>query len=173
MGPSAVLVISETEGHGQLLSSSCIDGIEGRLLTDLERPDPDTVCQPDPDVERPDWWDTLPVPPGIGDVVLLPALSGALGLTPDLAYAELRTTALAPAAAIAAYDLALVAEDFVKVGEQEPFVGAAQGIYAEEDGDLFSVLAIGPEALAEPELEGAADLFPATGTLVILLALPQ
>ena len=173
MGPKAVLVTSASEGHGQLLTSSCVDGIAGRLLTDMERPDPDTVCQPDPDVERPDWWDGLPVPAGIGEVVLLPALSGALGLTADLAYAELRTTALDPAATIAAYDAVLVPDGFVKVGEQEPFGGASQGIYAQEDGDLFSILAIGQDALTEPELESAADLLPETGTLVILLFLPQ
>lgn len=173
MGPRAVLVTSDGEGHGQLLRSSCVDGIEGRLLTDLERPDPDTVCEPDPDVERPDWWDSLPVPPGVGDVVLLPALSGALGLTPDLAYAELRTTQLDPAATIEAYDTALVADGFVKVAEQEPFGGTSQGIYAQEDGDIFTVLAIGQDALSEPELESAADVFPATGTLVVLLYLPQ
>ncbi len=173
LGPAATLVVSNAEGHGQLLTSSCVDGIEGRLLTDLESPEPGTVCEPDPDVERPEWWDALPVPPGIGDVVLLPALNGALGLTPDLAYAELRLTSLDPAAVIAAYGTALTARGFADVGEQEPFAGASQGIYAQEDGDLFSVLAIGQDGLTEPELEGAADLFPDTGTLVILLYLPQ
>lgn len=173
MGTRARLVVSNAEGHGQLLTSSCVDAIEGRVLADMQLPDEGTVCEPDPDVERPDWWDALPVPNGIGDVVLMPALTGALGLTPTLAYSELRLTDLDPAATIAAYTESLVAAGFIDGGTQEPFGGAVQGVYLEPDGVFFSVLAIGQEALDEPELDGVDDVFPDTGTLVVLLLIPQ
>lgn len=173
MGKRARLVVSNAEGHGQLLTSSCVDAIEGRVLADLELPEPDTVCEPDPDVTRPTWWDALPVPTGVSDVVLLPALTGALGLTSTLAYSEMRLTDLDPAVAIATYTEALVAGGFIDGGTQEPFAGSVQGVYLEPDGDFFSVLAIGQAALDEPEMDGVEDVFPETGTLVVLLYIPQ
>ena len=103
LGPNARLVTFTGEGHGQLLVSTCVTDIEGSLLADLKLPGPDTVCDPDPVVEKPDWWDALPVPDGISDVASLPALAAALGATPTQVFSEMRTTSLSAEDAVAAY----------------------------------------------------------------------
>ena len=63
-GSNARMVTYTGEGHGQLLVSTCVTDIEGALLADLTLPEADTVCEPDPVVDEPDWWDALPVPDG-------------------------------------------------------------------------------------------------------------
>lgn len=172
MGPSAELVTFTGEGHGQLLSSKCITAIEADLLANLTRPPDGMVCDPDPEVARPDWWDGLPVPDGIDAIFTSPALVGALGLSPSQAFSELRTTTLEPEAAIAAYDEAMAAAGFTVGGTQVPFDGALQGIYLEPNGDVFSVVAVGSDAANSPEMEGIADLYPSDSTLLLLLYLP-
>ncbi len=98
MGPNATMVKYTGEGHGALLVSTCVTDIEAGLLADLDLPDEGTVCDPDPKVERPDWFDDLDLglPSSISDVVALPAVNAALGLTDTDGYGEVRTTALSP-----------------------------------------------------------------------------
>ena len=172
MGPSATLVTFTGEGHGQLMAATCVTDLEAGALAELQMPADGTVCDPDPDVERPAWWDDLPVPDGIGDVFNDPALPARLGLSPTVAYSEIRTTTLGADDALAAYDEALAAAGFVASGTQEPFAGAKQGIYIHPPADAFSVVILGPEAMAAPEMEGIGDTVPAGTTLVVLLYLP-
>ena len=68
LGPNTRMVTFTGEGHGQLLVSTCVTDIEGAVLADLKLPDPNTTCDPNPVVPKPDWWDTLPVPDGMSDV---------------------------------------------------------------------------------------------------------
>ena len=62
LGPNARMVTFTGEGHGQFQASTCVAKIEGALLADLTLPKPDTVCEPDPVLAKPDWWDALPCP---------------------------------------------------------------------------------------------------------------
>ena len=86
MGPSATLLTYSGEGHGAILSSTCVDEAEAATIRDLTLPAAGTACAPDPDVPRPAYWDQLPVPEGVGAPIDDPALAGALGLTPSQAY---------------------------------------------------------------------------------------
>ena len=69
MGPDAGLVAYNGEGHGFLLTSTCVTEIEAAVLVDGDVPDDGTECDPDPEVEQPDWWDDLPVPEGVDGVL--------------------------------------------------------------------------------------------------------
>jgi pimeloyl-ACP methyl ester carboxylesterase len=172
MGPEAGLVTYTGEGHGFLLASDCVTEIEAATLVDGDVPDDGTVCDPDPEMERPDWWDDLPVPDGVSDVFDSPEINSLLGLGPTLAYSELRTSALDTTGVLDAYDASLESAGFQVGGRQEPIPGIVQGVYLEESGELFSVLVIGPDGMEEPDLEGLAELVPEGQTLVVLLALP-
>ena len=172
MGPSARLVRYTGEGHGQILVSKCVTDVEAAVLASLTPPGKGTVCDPDPEIAKPDWWDTLPVPKGVDDILNSPEIAGQLGLTPTQAFSEIRTTSLSINEAKKAYSSAIEGAGFSSVGEQEPIPGVPQLVFSNGSPQFFSILFIGPDALKDPQLKGLAALVPAGKSLVILLALP-
>ena len=58
MGDNARLVEYTGEGHGQVLSSKCIDKIAGELVWRNTLPKKGTVCRPDIPLARPAWWES-------------------------------------------------------------------------------------------------------------------
>jgi pimeloyl-ACP methyl ester carboxylesterase len=173
LGPNARLVTYTGEGHGQLLVSSCVTEIEGAVLADLTLPDPDTVCDPDPIVSKPDWWDGLPVPDGISEVESLPALVAATGSSPTQFYSEMRTTSLSADGVIAAYTDALDDAGFQQF-DAPPLLAVdavKQGAYSDFGDKTLVVLALPPEAFDDEGLQSAkADVPPGT-TVVWLIAI--
>ena len=172
LGPNARLVTFTGEGHGQLLVNSCVTDVEGKLLASLKLPDPDTVCDPDPVIAKPDWWDSLPVPEGVSDVVQLPALNAALGATPTQVFSEMRTTKLSPDDAVAAYTDALSGGDFRKFDAPQsiPIDDISQGAYSDFGSKTFVVEAIGPKAFDDKALQSARAEVPPDTTVVWLIA---
>jgi len=172
LGPNARLVTYTGEGHGQLLVSNCVTSIEGALLTDLTLPDVGTQCEPDPVIPKPDWWDALPVPDGVSDVVLLPALAAVLGATPTQVFSEMRTTKLSPDDAVAAYTDALSKTDFTKFDAPAsiPIDDIAQGAYSDFSSKTFVVEAIGAKAFEDRALQSAKPEVPPDTTVVWLIA---
>lgn len=174
MGPNASLVTFTGEGHGQLLSSTCVTEIEGALLADLTLPDDGTVCDPDPAVEQPDWWGSVPIPAEYSAVTPLPAVNAALGLTDTLGYGEIRTTTLDTQGAADAFDATLTDAGFQALGSQD--LGIADTIengYFAPNGDLLIVLVMGPGAFDTEELSGAKPSVPPGQTVVLYFYLPQ
>jgi pimeloyl-ACP methyl ester carboxylesterase len=171
MGDESALVTYTGEGHGFLLTSKCVTTLEAAVLVDLELPDDGTTCDPDPVIERPEWWDDLPTPDGVSAIFDEPRVNEELGFGPTLAYTELHTSAMTPSEVLDAYDDALSDDGFQVGDRQEPLDGLEQGVYLQPDGELFSVLAIGPDTFDEPEFEGLADLVPTGQTLIVLLTL--
>jgi len=173
LGPSATLVTYAGEGHGQLLASKCVTAIEAALLAELKSPPADTTCEPDPDVERPEWWDSLPAPEGIDPVLDSPELTGALGITTTDVYSEMHTSDLSPTDVLDAYKPDLSDAGFTFVTDRSPLEGSEQALYTAPTGELFSVFALGPEAFTSPDLEPAAALVPDGKSIVLLLYIPQ
>ncbi|MFN8022246.1 MAG: alpha/beta hydrolase [Acidimicrobiales bacterium] len=170
MGSSARLLTYTGEGHGQVLNSTCVTDFEAATLVELELPDEGAVCDPDPDVPKPDWWDGLPVPDGVSDVIDSSGINATLGLTPSLAFSESRTSTLTVDQALDAYDAAMEAAGWTVAGRQEPITGVPQAVYFDESGAVFSVLAFGPDAFASPDLDGLDEVADPNVTLLVLLA---
>ena len=172
LGPNARLVTFTGEGHGQILASSCVTKIEAALLADLKLPKPDTVCEPNPVVAKPDWWDTLPVPDGVSDVAQLPALASALGAEPTQVFSEMRTTSLSPDEAIAAYTQALRSKGFqiLDAPQSLPIADTRQGAYVASQTQALLVEAMGPKAFDDEILKGAKGEVPPNTTVVLLIA---
>ncbi|MEP7115895.1 MAG: alpha/beta fold hydrolase [Ilumatobacteraceae bacterium] len=173
MGPNARMVTYTGEGHGQLLSSTCVAEIEGALLANLTLPDSDTVCDVAPIVNKPDWWDALPVPDEMSDVVGLPAVAAVLGAAPTQFFSEMRTTTLDPEAAVAAYTNVL-AEDGLQQFDAPallPLDDIAQGAYTDGLNRTMAVLALGPKAFDDAALQGAKVEVPPNTTVVWLVAI--
>jgi pimeloyl-ACP methyl ester carboxylesterase len=173
LGPNAQLVTSTGEGHGQLLVSTCVTSIEGTLLAELTLPAPDTVCNPDPVVEKPDWWDGLPVPDGISEVARLPSVAAVLGASPTLVFSEMRNTSMSAADAVAAYTAAFreAGIDQFDAPAMLPIDDTAQGTYSDFGDRTVAVLALGPKAFDDKALQSARVDVPAGTTVVWVVAI--
>ncbi|CAN5514930.1 alpha/beta hydrolase [soil metagenome] len=174
LGPSARLLTYTGEGHGQVLSASCVTQIEGAVIASLQLPAVGTTCNPDPDVPRPPFWDALPVPPGVGEMVDDPGIDSALGLSPSLAYTSSWFYTADTATLAAAYRSALDAMGFLTSEPQELFPGVLSVPALAPDGTGVSALLFSPEAIAtDPDLEGLVDIVPAGQGLVVIAAFPD
>ncbi len=174
LGPNTRLVTSTGEGHGQLLVSSCVTAIEAALLTDLVLPDLGTVCGADPIVDKPDWWDGLPVPGEVSDITALPAVAAALGASPTQLFSEMRTTSLSVDEVISAYTDAMSEAGFQQFDAPPalPIEDTAQGAYVDFGGRALLVVAIGPKAFDDRSLQSAKVEVPPNTTVVWLIAVP-
>ena len=170
MGGNARLVTYTGEGHGFVLAAQCVNEVEGAVLASLELPDEDTQCDPDPAVERPEWWDTIVTPEGVSDPIDSPELLGALGLGPSIAFGEVRDTELDVDTVLDAYDDTLTTAGFTLIQRQTP-AGFTQAIYSLGD-ESFAILALSPDDLAAPELSPLAGLVNPDRTLLVLIHVP-
>jgi pimeloyl-ACP methyl ester carboxylesterase len=174
LGPNARLVTFTGEGHGQLLASNCVTDIEGALLQDLKLPDANKVCDPNPVIPKPDWWDALPVPTGMSDVVTLPAVAAVLGAVPTDVFSELRTTTLSAADAVAAYTKALGDAGLAEF-DAPPFIesdDSAQGVYSDGQERTMAVIAFGPKGFDDEALQSGKVDVPPNTTVVFIVAIP-
>jgi pimeloyl-ACP methyl ester carboxylesterase len=173
MGPNARLVTFTGEGHGQLLTSTCVTEAQVAVLVDLTLPDEGTVCDPDPVVERPTWWDDLPAVPG-AEVVDLPAVTAALGLSDTLGYGETRVTSAGLDETDTAFADALTEAGFMDLGTQDIGIdGTLEHGFFSKDGELLAVIVMAPEAFDTDALASAKSSVPEGKTVVLLVYLPQ
>ena len=174
LGPNARMVTFTGEGHGQLLASVCVTEIEAAVLADLTLPDEGTVCEPDPVIEEPAWWGNLEFPAEFSDVVALPAVSAALGLTETLGYGEMRATSLGSQEAADAFEVVLNELGLETAGNQD--LGIADTIetgYFTPEGDLLVVIVMGLAAFDTFDLSSAKASVPPGQTVVLYFYLPQ
>lgn len=59
LGGDARLVIFNGEGHSHILESRCIDEIASRLFVSKRLPADDMECDPDVEMAKPQWWDSV------------------------------------------------------------------------------------------------------------------
>jgi hypothetical protein len=170
MGPNARLVTYTGEGHGFVLAATCVNEVEGAVLASLELPDAGAQCDPDPEVERPEWWNTIVTPEGVSDPIDSTELLAALGLSPTIAFSEVRDTDLDVDTVLDAYDESLTAAGFTLVARETP-AGFTQAIYS-LGGQQLVILAFGADDLAAPEMSPLADLVNPDRTLLVMAHVP-
>jgi hypothetical protein len=174
MGPNARLLTFNGEGHGQLLVSECVTGIEAALLADLELPDEGTECEPDPKVERPDWWDDVQVPAELGAPVSVAAVTGALGISDTFGYSEGYLTTLSLADAVDLVNAPFDGSDFQYIDNLDIEIdGTSLDRYLSPEGELLLVFVMGPEAFETDDLASAAPSVPDGQTVVLYVFVPQ
>jgi pimeloyl-ACP methyl ester carboxylesterase len=169
MGPNVALVRYAGEGHGQILSSSCVTDAEALVIRDLQLPEPDTTCEPDPPVARPSFWDDIPVPPGVGPVVDDPAIDLALGLPPSQVYADVWYLSGDPDRVVEDYEDGFTELGFEVIDAPGLISGVTSLAAFAPDGTQVVILVIPPDALTtNPDLESAAELAnPGQGFVVV------
>lgn len=174
MGPAASLVSFSGEGHGQILSSSCINDIEGAAITELVVPPSGTACDPDPDISRPAFWDQIPVPAGVGPLVEDPTIDLVLGLPATDFYSDVWFLTGNPTDVEAAYTAAFEALGFTVRSSFDPLPDTIGIPVIAPDGTTLIVLIIPPLALeTNDDLSGAADLAPPGQGFVVVAALGE
>jgi hypothetical protein len=171
MGGNARLVTYTGEGHGFVLISRCVTEIEATVLVSLELPADATSCDPDPEIERPTWWDSLPLPDGVSPWRNDPAVLGMLGVPPTFAYAEIAYTSLAAQATMDAFDAAMQGAGNDLLDRLQPFDEIDQSVYAVGD-DVVSILVIEPADLDSPDLAGLAEVVAPGMTLIVQIYFP-
>lgn len=172
LGPNARMVTYTGEGHGQLLTSECIDDIERALFNDRRLPDPDAICDPDPPVAEPDWWADMVTPTGHTPSAL-PSVASALGLSPTLGYGEIWVTADDAQTAADAWAATLADLGFDDNGEQDiGIAGSVSHGFIDRDGVFVFIIALGPESFTDESLAGAASTVPPGRTVVVVAYLP-
>ena len=172
MGANATMVTFTGAGHGQLLTSSCIDDIETALFNELRQPDDGISCDPNPPVDAPSWWSDLAAPSG-NTATSLPAVLSSLGLSPTMGYGA--TWVTDADVQRAADDWATVFDGlgFRDLGEQDiGITGTVSHGFFDNDGVYVLVVALGPEAFVDESLAGAASSVPAGRTVVLVAYLP-
>jgi pimeloyl-ACP methyl ester carboxylesterase len=173
MGPNARMVTYTGEGHGQLLVSTCVTEIEAAVLADLELPDEDTTCDPDPVVEEPAWWGDLPAVPG-HEQQDLPAVKAVLGLSDTLGYGDTYVSTQPTADADQAWADALDAAGFQDLGSQDLGLDdVLDRAFLSPDGDILLVITLGPDAFDSDELAAAKGAVPEGSTVVLVAYVPQ
>jgi pimeloyl-ACP methyl ester carboxylesterase len=174
LGPNVSLVRFAGEGHGQILSSSCVTDAEASVIRDLRLPATGTTCEPDPHVARPAFWDDLPVPAGVGPPVDDPAIDLALGLPPTRVYADVWHLSGDAAEVSVAYQAAFSELGFNVTEASDLLPGALTLAAFAPDGTRVVVLVIPPDALASnPDLEAAAELAEPGQGFVVIAALGE
>lgn len=174
LGDNARMVTFTGEGHGQLLASTCVTEIEAALLAELTLPDEGTVCDPDPTIARPDWFDELQFPSDFSDVLALSAVSAALGVPETVGYTEVRSTDLSAGDAAKALKRAFEAAGFTYAGSQDLKIDDVLDIaFFAANGDLLVVVIMGPKSFDTDELGGLKTEVPAGTTVVLYGYLPQ
>jgi pimeloyl-ACP methyl ester carboxylesterase len=172
MGGNARLVTYTGEGHGFVLISRCVTEIEATVLVSLELPAEGTSCDPDPEIERPTWWDSLPLPDGVSPWRSDPAVLGALGIPPTFAYAQIAYTSLAAQATMDAFDAAMLDAGNDLLDRLQPFDEIDQSVYAVGD-DVVSIIVIEPSDLDSPHLAGLAEVVAPGMTLIVQIYFPS
>lgn len=135
MGPRSALVSYSGQGHGFMLTSSCVTRIEGIALRDLVLPEPSSACTPDPALPRPAFWDELPVPTGVGAPVPDPVTSFALYSRPSQLYTEVRALT---------GDVRDVASSYVT---ELTRLGFRPNTYTQRDPDVLKIEMIAPDGV--------------------------
>jgi pimeloyl-ACP methyl ester carboxylesterase len=173
LGPNARLTTYTGEGHGALLASKCVTDLEGQLLADLKLPAADKVCDPDPVIPKPDWWDSLPTPDQISPATDLPALAAAIGADPTQVYGDFHETSLNADDAVTAYEHALEGSDWqlFETPGTIPVKGVAERLFINNAGDALAVVAFPPQSF-DDELKDARAEIPPDTTVVWLFQVP-
>lgn len=170
MGPSAVLVTWNGEGHGMLFGSNCLMDVAADVLVELTTPPEGTSCDPDPDVAEPEFWDDIGVPDGVSPEPLGPDALLLLGLPPRQVYGEARTTTLEPDALLDAYAAELEAAGFSSFGREEPVPGLLLDTYATDAFQIVSVLVLTEDAYDNDDLAPARRLVDDGETLFAIVS---
>lgn len=172
MGPNASLLVYSGEGHGQVLSSTCVTNAAAKTLIDRELPADGTRCDPDAAIEEPSWWANVPRPKDGEQLLNRVQVEEAIGITKSDAYAS---------GLVVSGTTDEIMDDMHQRLELSGFWAAGDGDTLDNDvqlrdyvieGTTIRLLVIGSELIARDEWVFLQDDVPAQHGMVFFLAFP-
>lgn len=170
MGPRSTLVSYSGEGHGFMLTSSCVTYMEAMVIRDLVLPAPSATCDPDGDVSRPAFWDQLPVPSGVGELAADPDISSALSARPSQYYADVRTLTGDVRDISAAYVTSLTRLGYRPLDFYESDPDVLRIEMMSPDGVEILIMLMSPTAVARVDRLDVAEEFAPPGFGLVMIA---
>ena len=166
MGKTARLVTFSGEGHGQVLSASCVNNYARDLLVDLTLPAADAKCDPDPAVQQPAWWHEIPQISNAQELNQELAMS-SLGFTDSEVYLQAWAVDDDDASAL----LNTYGSEFEKMGYMKS--GAARDITGAKlqyfvSGDNYVAMVVLDSATLASEDWSSLQLITSAGKAVVL-----
>lgn len=172
MGSTARLVKYTGEGHGQVLSSTCVSEYASAVLVLGTLPTADVTCEPDPAVAKPEWWGELPQVDD-ADQLSSAVIMSALGFTESEVF--LQAWAVdndTPAQLIDTYGYAFETMGYLPAGEARDITGATLQYYT--SGDKYvGLLLIDAPTLQSEDWSSVQIMVPAEKALVLYLYFPE
>ena len=157
-----------------MLVIECVTEIEAAVLAELELPDEGVECDPDPKVERPDWFDDIPIPAELGAPVSVAAVTGALGIADTFGYSEGYLTSLSLDDAVELVNTPFDGGDYQYIDNLDLEIdGTSLDRYLTADNELLLVFVLGPAAFETDDLSSAAASVPDGQSVVLYVFVPQ
>lgn len=172
LGSNARLVRFTGEGHSQLLTSSCVDGIARAFFAEeQDLPDNNTTCDPDPLVDEPSWWGDVPAPKD-GEVNLDRLEVGpAIGISETDVYAEYRAVTGSSQQVFADYVIRLERAGF-EASDSDVTEAVESPQFFFKNGQALALLIIEESELQDGALVQPSGPVPSGALLVILAYVP-
>jgi pimeloyl-ACP methyl ester carboxylesterase len=172
MGSTARLITYTGEGHGQVLSSTCVSEYASDVLVKSSLPTVDVTCEPDPAVAKPAWWGELPQ---IDDGTALSSaiIMSALGFTESEVF--LQAWAVdnnTPATLIDTYGYAFETMGYLPAGEARDVTGATLQYYMSGD-NYVGLLIVDATTLQSEDWLSVQMMVPADKALILYLYFPE
>ncbi len=172
MGKTARMVTFSGEGHGQVLSASCVDTYARDVLVDLKLPAADAKCDPDPAVQKPSWWQEVPQISNAQELNQELVMS-SLGFTDSEVY--LQAWAVDndnPESLLKTYGFEFEKMGYLKAGASRDITGAKLQYYGSGD-NYVALLTIDTDTLASDDWTSLQMLVPSGKAVVIYLYFPE
>jgi len=175
MGPNAALLTYTGEGHGQVLQASCVDEAASAVLKDGTLPADGTVCDPDPAVARPAWWDLVPTAQTGEQELTRTQIRGYIGLDESSAFASGFRLTGDSASIRSAVEARLGVSGLWPAQDAESIVGGAllQDFATLDETAYVRVVIIGSDAIATDEWSSLRDVVDDGQGVVVFLVFAE
>ncbi|MBM4414395.1 MAG: alpha/beta hydrolase [Chloroflexi bacterium] len=168
MGPNAALLIYGGEGHGQVLSSTCVNQAASNTLKELTLPADNTRCEAQSTAVEPGWWANVPPPQGDEQFLQRDQITAVI----DIAQEEYATGMTMPGTTeeiLASIQQRLELRGFLLIDKVEINEHGAHSVAYFIEGVTLRVMVIGNETMSRSAWDGWRELVPANHGVVIFM----
>lgn len=155
-GLGARLVRYTGEGHGFALDSLCVADVALELFAEGTLPDDDFRCEPDPELEEPEWWQDVPGPASGETVIERSILDSVLGFRSTRFWVEYRASSLSVTDAYARLVERMAGAGFMADDPDATDANDIPQFFEDSNGNFVGVFTLSYDTLVTYGLGGPA-----------------